>query len=262
MKLVLPLLLICSNIFAQLRVPVDRFNFYIDYNNLDLAEWYGESDLYTLGSEIGLTELFSLDLGGAFEGDGRADFAFDPGLGAGGLQGWKYSNTSHRGWAMLRLYPVEQWHSESLRIRHKENYGVYFAIGYGASFYNRRNLVIESLTRVIIDDATGEQLFVDSSLFHYNGYSILQWGQQFGVGWKQYHNRYIYTDIGLMTDAYRRRNRRVTGWRIDDPRRQQDGYYLDDQLWNKILESVETWGRNGKGLIVTARIGVNLDIRK
>ena len=251
------------SVFGQQSLPINKFSIYLDYNNLDINKWdYKDEPFYTAGIEIGFTETFSMDIGGSFEGNGYMAFPYNPGIGAGGLKNWKYSNTNQTGWAMLRCYPADQWHSESLRIRHKENYGFYFALGYSASLYKRRNLVIESHTRVIDDPINGGQMYVDSSLFHYNGYNITQWGQNFGVGWKQYHNRFIFTDIGIYSDVYRRDNRIVKGWQIADPRRTDPEPYIPQEDWDAWVESIDIWARNGKGLIFRAKVGINLDFYK
>lgn len=169
---------------------------------------------------------------------------------------WGHMNTDW--YTGIRLYPYEQWHSESIRIRHKAPAGMYVSFGRAAAVFQNRGYKLETWSSWATDTTTNTMYpRTDSSFIHYTYLKIRQWSPQFGFGWKQYHNRYIYTDIAIYSNAYWRDNRKVTGYYDNDPRSSQPPYNEED--WNLLLKSAEFWARNGYGFYLKASIGINLD---
>lgn len=249
--------------FGQHSILVNKFNFYLDYQNTHYGWWdYGDDNRHiTFGGELLLNKMFSVEGGYSYDGNGYMPFSGNFGMGAGGYLGYKFDNIQQDAWMMIRLYPYEQFHSESIRIRHKDNYGFYFAMGYSLSNYRRRNVQAESHSTIITDPTTGEQYIYERHFLHYNGYRITQWGQQFGFGWKQFHNRFVYTDIGMFSDVFRKKNRNIVGWRIPDSSLNGE-QYIPDEYWDYYMYVLENFSKNGRGFIFRAMIGINLDIYK
>lgn len=242
---------------------IDQFSFSLDYGNTRIP-WLdnGERRQISGGTEFKLNDIFSLEGYVNHDIDGWRPYS-NMYLGASvkGLNpAYKWGHMNTDWYAGIRLYPYEQWHSESIRIRHKTLAGMYVSFGRAQAVYKNRGFLMELWQSWAQDSATG-QMFpqTDSAFLHYSHLKIVQWGPQFGFGWKQFHNRYVYTDIAIYTNAYWRDNRRATGYYVNDPDSNQPPYNPDD--WDMLLKSAEFWARNGYGFYLKASIGINLDFQ-
>lgn len=242
---------------------IDRFNFGWDYENTQIQGLLDNTDRrqYSFTSEFNLNEVFSIDLWYHKDIDGWVPYKH-PYFGASvsGLSPYhKWGDMNQTLYGGLRIYPIDQWHSESLKIRHKKNTGFYFALGKQITQYEHKGFRLDVFSSYVTDSITNITYpILDSTFIHYAGFKVIQWGTQFGFGWKQFHSRYVYTDIGIFSNAYFRDNRIVTGWFVNDPD-DSDPPYIQEEF-DLGLDHIRTWARNGPGFVFRATIAINLDI--
>ena len=266
LRFLIPILLFFSgfNTYAQASYEINRFNFSFDYQNFD-TDWLslGDRNMLAVGSELHLNEIFSVEAYYRQDRNGWVPYSHpyfgDDVYGLNPL--YKWGTIGEDAYLGIRLYPYEQWHSSALELRKKYNTGFYVSFGTGVYQYEWKGYRIETFSSAIVDSSNGVINYqTDSAFIHRNGFRINQWGPQFGMGWKQFHTRYIYTDISIYTNAYMRDNRSVTGWYLNDERASNPPYRQEE--WEVALDHVEYWAKNGHGWLFKASIGINLDIRK
>lgn len=261
--LAIVLILLCSA-ETSAQIDINRFNFSVDYENFD-TDWLSQNDrtMFALGSEFHLNEVFSVEAYYRRDLNGWQAYSH-PYFGASvyGLNpAYKWGHMGQDLYIGMRVYPLDQWHSTALELRKKYNTGFYVSMGRGIYNYKYRGFRMEVYQSAIVDSITGIPNYTtDSAYVHRTAFNINQWGPQFGFGWKQYHTRFIYTDLAIYANAYFRDNRSVTGWYINDPDDTSPPY--NDEEYELALKHVETWARNGHGFLFKASIGINLDFRR
>lgn len=243
---------------------IDRFNFSLDYGNTRLPILDNGTRRQISGQfEFKLNEMFSLEAYVNRDIDGWRPYSNGyfgaPVVGLNPIYKWNHINTET--YIGIRLYPYEQWHSESIRVRHKDLAGWYVSFGHAESFFKNRGFLLEMYQGWRLDSITNTMYPVtDSSFIHYANYKIRQWGPSFGFGWKQFHNQFMYTDIAIYSNAYWRDNRVVTGSYFNDPDSNSPPYNPED--WEYALRQVKFWAKNGYGFFFKASIGINLDFKQ
>lgn len=264
-KLIIAIAVILLNtVQSHGQIQVNRFNFSVDYENFD-TDWLSQGDrtMYAFGSEFHLNEIFSVEA--YYRNDKNGWRAYSHPYFGNDIYGLhpsiKWGVMGEDAYIGVRLYPYEQWHSSALELRKKYNTGFYVSFGQGVYQYEWKGYRMESFTSAIVDSTTGMVNYsTDSVYLHRNGFRITQWGPQFGFGWKQFHTKYLYTDISLYTNAYMRDQRRVTGWYQNDERSSNPPYIPEE--WDLAMDHVEFWAKNGHGWLFKASIGINLDIKR
>lgn len=218
----------------------------------------------TAGTEHSLNDVFSIETMYTYDQDNYLAFSRDFGLGAAEVSPYEpWSNQYQEGYVGLRIYPEENYHSQALSLRNKKNYGWYFSFGYGAYSYKRANYNLEHYTHNEYIDTLGQTVvFHDSAFVHRHGYTIKNSGVQFGFGWKQYHNKFYYTELGVQSSAYVRQARSTSFWKEEDPRRNQATPYYQDDIWENYTDHIGFFSKNGRGFILRFNIGINLDFRR
>ena len=260
MRILLPLLLLPALAFGQIRA--DRISIGTDYNHLNTGVTSsGEDRELSLWAEVRLTKLLSAEAYYRFDNHYQNFLPLSAVL----------RNRNQYFFGGLRFYPFDNFHSQALALRNKRADGFYLSLGY--TFWNNSKdmVAITQLSEPLMIDgqpvvnADGSlQQVVSIDRLDNMGVNLLQWGQNFGFGWKQYHNKWVATDIGLYSDAFFRENRKVTdyynkGFRKDGAI--DEAIYEEDQ-WDNYLNFVEYWGKNGRGLEVRMLLIFNLDFRR
>ena len=261
-SLFLSLLLMCNLAYAQMK-PKD-WSIAWDYRTTEQSILTGGDRKQVGGNiEYSINEMFTLELQYNRDQDGFAPYRGVIGYGVKDLNGHRYSHLLQDAYLGIRLYPAENYHSQALSLRDKNNYGFYISMGYALQHFQRHNYNIETYTSSIVDSITSMPIYrTDSAFIHYNGFNITQWGMNFGVGWKQYHSKYVYTDISVYSNVFRPQNRRVEGYLQLDPDREQQLPFISQSFWDDYIGLIDVFAKNGKGFVLHASIGVNLDIRK
>lgn len=243
---------------------IDRFNFSLDYGNTRIPMLDNGIRRQISGQfEFKLNNVFSFETYINHDIDGWRPY-YNGYFGApivvlNKSYKWNHINTDY--YAGIRLYPYDQWHSESIRVRHKTLAGFYVSFGRAVSNFKNRGFLLEHYQGWQLDTITNTMYPVtDSSFIHYANYKIRQWGPSFGFGWKQFHNQFLYTDIAIYSNAYWRDNRRVTGSYYNDPDSYNPPYKQEE--WEEALRSVNFWAKNGYGFFFKASIGINLDFKR
>ena len=245
------------------QVKLERLNASLDYNTgiqtlLDNEKGYG----LTGSLEYALSDNFSAELLYYRDRDNYLGFAFDAGLPAADYnRSYKYSYWTDEAAVMARFYPAEQYHSRSQALRHKVTSGFYFSYGFAVLQYNRVNVNIETFRSAVVD-STGQPVYAYDSIFHhYHGYKIRMHGSQFGFGIKQHHSKWGYTDVKLMSSAYFDRTKKLSIWYREDPQRGNPNPYYPEVDRANYERFIETLSRNGRGLVLTVSVGINIDPR-
>ena len=246
------------------QIQINRFNVSVDYENFD-NDWLSQNNrtMFAFGSELHLNEVFSAELYYREDRNGWIPYSH-PYFGSSvyGLNPkYKWGTMGQDAYVGVRVYPIEQWHSTAFELRKKYNTGFYISFGSGGYMYKYRGYRMEVYQSAIVDSITGIPNYsTDSAYVHRAAFNVRQWGPQFGFGWKQFHTKYLYTDIGIYSNAYMRENRTVTGWFINDPDDMSPPYVQDD--YYIALDHVKCWTRNGHGFLFKASLGINLDIKR
>jgi len=249
------------------QIKLRDFSFGIDYNNTSLGVWnYQERRRLGVMGEMNLTDMFSTEVYYYFDGDGYAPYTYT--LGAGLNRDWgggRFDRIYQEGYAGMRMYPLDNFHSQALALRNKEPYGVYVSYGYRVSLYNRNEFGLRTSSQPVLDDNGDYVTNDDGSVLNQNvvdnfdtwGYTLAQWGVNFGVGWKQYHNKFIYTDLGVYSSAFMKRQVTSSWYAV----------HIGDRIWSEevyddFIRTVETYSKNGRGFELRMILGINLDFRK
>ena len=253
------MLLLCLSLTAQ--VKLERCGLALDYNTgvqtfLDKEKGYQ----LTTSAEYVCSDLFSVEAIYCRDRDNFLAFSFDSGLPVADInRRYRYSSKIDEFFLMGRLYPIENYHSQSLALRHKKAQGFYLSLGYGVLRYQRTNINLEVFDRVEVDTTGFPRQVLDSAFVHYHGYTLLMHGTQFGFGFKQHHNKYFYSDVKLHSSAYRHDSKNLSTWYVeDDDRNQASPYYLNRIDYERFIT---TLSRNGRGFVLTISVGINIDPR-
>lgn len=252
---------------TRAQIQIDRIHLFLDYGNTvtGIVEQV-EQRKYGGGFEVRINSMFTWEGYYQFDGDGYSPFRYSLGLPAGDAWGNRFNRVYRSGYTGLRLYPAENYHSQALSLRRKKNYGWYFSFGYAFSDYTRREFALETESQPVYDDDGNPYINSDGSIvqqtvvtgFDKFSVGVFQWGQNFGFGWKQYHSKYMYTDFGVYSEAFFRENRKV---RNSYTIIQGDGIVPQD-YWEEYLEFFNDFTKNGRGFVIRANIGINLDFRR
>ena len=89
---------------------------------------------------------------------------------------------------------------------------------------------------ILNDDGSVRQETHTDSFDHWN-FTLMQWGMNFGVGWRQYHSKFLYTDFGVYTDAYRRENRTIASEYVNV----MGDQIVSDQFFDSFIQTVKTY---------------------
>lgn len=256
------LLLFYLNCTSQ--INAEKIHLFIDYNNGLESMLDGEDGFFfSFGGEYSINEVFSVNVIHTIDRDNYIATSFNSGLGIGQFsKNTKYSNKMDELFVGLKMYPVQNYHSQSLHLRNKENYGFYFNLGYSGMSYRRGNIHLEHFYTTLVDSLSGAVITSTDSVFvHHHKYKLIMSGMQFGFGWKEYHSKFIYTDISIVSSAYRRENTRVTGSNYQDPDRYEGFEFFPESQWTSYLQSIKSFSKNGRGFVFLASVGINLDFR-
>lgn len=257
------MIFVMNSVFGQLHPHKLSLN--IDAGT-PMQTWLDGSEGYSFvsGVEYSINDVFSIEGMYNYDKDNYRAFSNDYGLGASQASRYEpYSNLYQEGYIGIRLYPEENYHSQALNLRRKKNYGWYFSFGYGGYSYKRKNYNFEHYQHNEWDTTLNQNIVhTDSVFLHKHGYTIRNRGVQFGFGWKQYHSKFYYTELGVQSSAYVRENRATSFWKEEDPRRTQITPYYRDDLWDNYTDHVGFFSKNGRGLFLRFTLGVNLDLRR
>jgi len=233
----------------------------IDYSHLYTGTWNNiERRGFALSGEYAINDMFSAEVYYSFDGNGYAPFSYAVGTGVDGFWGRRFSHIYQDAYIGGRLYPIDNFHSQALALRNKEPYGFYFAYGWRMSHYQRHEFLLEENYGWRDNDGDGEydEQYLESVQFDRFGYNLTQWGVNFGAGWKQYHSKFMYTDMSIYSDVY-------TGREINYYYDTDDdfGQSIVPQVWyGDFIDFVESVAKNGQGIELRLIIGINLDFRK
>ena len=265
-KQLLVVLLLTLSVPAFSQIAVDRFSFFTNYNGIKIPngfnDSYHEGLAWNFGSELQLEKHWSFTLFHQRDYDGYQQL---------GVPVWgaplayydvrvpwatRYMET----FAMVRLYTESNYYSKSYDLRHKDLYGFYFSMGLGIQGFEGRYWSSENFVSEYINDLGEPDFRVESYIDRYE-VTVSDWATQFGVGFKNFHTKWVYSDVMLLSSAYSRDNRRISSSIIPDSRRQANDDPLEiDQAEREALTYV--WAKNGRGILVLVSIGINLDIYK
>lgn len=262
------LLLVLLAPLLHAQIKVSSFNFTVDYNNTSFGVWNQSERLrVSSGMELSISDLFSWEAKYSFDGNGYTPFTYS--LGNSYYNFWggnPYNRIYNDLYTGMRIYPIDNYHSQAIQLRNKKNYGFYFAYGYRVSVYNRYEFGLEYVSEPVID-ANGNQVLNDdgsvvmqSSVEKFDTWrwSLYQWGVNFGCGFKMYQSKYMYTDFGVYSDMFSTDNRMVTGHYSVN----MDQRIVSQQMWEEYLSIIESMAKNGRGIEVRMNIGINLDIKR
>ena len=261
MKRSYTVILLFLSVAAASQHAVERFSFYSDYSRLSVPNSFSENYEQTelnLGGEIQIAEYVSLTLDHYSDYNGYQSLM--PIWGAPLNQydrnnikwGTKYTQT----YGMLRLYTLENYHSQALQLRDKEIYGFYFSFGYAVQRYTARNWTTEQF--VYYDEDLEENRI--GSYIDKNQFWVSDRGVQFGFGFKMFHSKYLYTDASMISSAYSRNNRKVWSSIYPDIRRYDNGDPFEPVRTQEEMEEFTfVWAKNGRGILFRFLVGVNLD---
>lgn len=251
---------------AHSQIRIDNFSFYTNYNSVRVPNGFNdnldEGYAWNFGTEIQTANQWSVNLYHTRDYDGYQQLRV-PVWGAplsyyDSRVSWasRYTET----FGMIRLYTESNYYSKSSELRNKDLYGWYFSVGYGVQTFDARYWSSEDFVEAYIDDNGDSQFRINSYIDRTNIF-ILDRGTQFGVGFKNFHTTFIYTDITLLSSAYTRDYRSINSYVIPDSRRIANDDPLDlDQEQGEALTHV--WARNGRGILVNICVGINLDFKK
>lgn len=268
MKKMFLALCVLMGLMSQAQIKVRDLNFSWDYTNIHTGTFNQTSKRgFAAGFEKNLNKAFSIESYYNFEANGYSPYMYRIGAGAGGWN-HKYDHTYQDLYVGIRCYPLDNYHSQALALRNKEPYGFYFAYGYRASKYSRYEFALDETWGPTYDDMGNPVMNDDGSVrqslqtvqFDQFGFTLTQWGVNFGCGWKQYHSKFVYTDIGVYSDVFSRENRYTTDYYIKD----QDfaDPIVPEIHWEHFVEGVQSFAKNGQGFEIRTMIGINLDFRK
>lgn len=251
------------------QIKLDRLNLGVDYGQVKTGLFSLEDQRrFALQGEYVINRVFSVESYYHFDGDGYAPYYRALGYGANGVWGRRFSHTYKDAYVGIRVYPEENYHSTALNLRRKKGYGFYASFGWRASLYNRHEFLIEETygpvydqngDPILYDDGTVYQQLIDVKYDQF-GLGLAQWGINFGCGWKQYHNKYLFTDMGVYSNVFRPDNRVHSGYYFADP--DADAPIVPEEFWDTWVDAFGRGAKNGRGFEIRTTIGVNLDFRK
>ena len=265
MRLLSLMVFVFSALFTNAQVKLHNISINADFGNQFQTLLDSEDGTaFSIGSEHTINDVFSIETMYTHDIDGYRAFSRDYGIGAADASPYtRWSNRYREGYVGLRIYPVENYHSQALSLRNKKNYGWYFSIGYGAYMYERSNVNFEHHQSAVYNPDLDQIVYsIDSVFIHRHGYNITNRGTQFGFGWKQYHNKFYYSELGVVTSAYVRENRTTEFWKEEDPDRNQADPYFDPTFWDNYTDHIAFFSKNGRGFVLRFLLGVNLDFRR
>lgn len=264
--IILLIIFVFSAFEANSQIRIDNFSFYTNYNDVRIPNGFNnnldEGYAWNFGTEIQTAGQWSVNLYHTRDYDGYQQLRV-PVWGAplsyyDSRVSWasRYTET----FGMIRLYTESNYYSKSSELRNKDLYGWYFSMGYGVQTFDARYWSSEDFVEAYIDDNGDSQFRINSYIDRTNIF-ILDRGTQFGVGFKNFHTTFIYTDIMLSSSAYTRDYRMINSYVIPDSRRLGNDDPLDlDQARGEALTHV--WARNGRGILVNICVGINLDFKR
>ena len=269
LRFLLPVLFFLGSsdqLHGQAKINIDQLSFYTNYNALRIPNGFNdnldEGYAWNFGAEVQTAKHWSVNLYHFRDYDGYQQLTV-PVWGAplsyyNKRIPWasRYTET----YGMLRLYTESNYYSKSSELRTKDLYGFYFAFGYAVQTFDARYWTSEQFVEEYINDL-GEPDFRIESYIDKIDIFVLDRGSQFGIGFKNFHTTYAYTDIMLLSSAYTRDYRRINSNISPDYRRIANDDPIDiDQVQGDALTYV--WARNGRGILLNICIGINLDFRK
>lgn len=216
--------------------------------------------------EYTINRMFSAEVYWNAETNGYFPYGYAYGYGAGGFWGSKYDHIYTTTYVGGRLYFEENYHSTAISLRNKKNYGWYLSYGYRFDHYKRNEYLITTGSEPVYDQNGNPILNSDGSVlmttfverFDTFGYEIYMRGVNFGVGWKQFHSKWMYSDMGFYTSAFRRDNITVSPYY----HQHKDLRIIPEPFWNAAMDAVQGAAKNGRGFEARIIIGFNLDFRR
>jgi len=255
----------CSLVSGQIQLR--DFSIGFDYNNSSAGVW-NQSERRRLGlnSEMALNDVFSLETSYYFDGNGYAPFTYS--LGAPLYKNWggyKFNRIYQEAYVGMRMYPVDNFHSQALALRNKEPYGVYVSYGFRAAHYMRREFGITTETNPVLDANGNPVLNDDGSVlqvtttadYNYWSFTTAQWGVNFGAGWKQYHTKFVFTDLGVYSSVFMNKAVLTQTYAVVQGER-----IWSEQFMDAYFGAVHDYLKNGRGIELRCTVGINLDFRK
>lgn len=254
------------NISANAQITIDRFSFFTNYNGIRIPNGFNdnleEGFAYNGGMELQMSRNLSFTLYRFNDYDGYSQLR--PPIWGSPLSYYDvrvpWATRYNETYGMFRLYTESNYYSKSYDLRNKDLYGIYFALGYSYQTFTGRYWAGEQFVYEYIDD-NGDTEFRIDTYIDISEVTIIDWSTQFGAGFKNFHSKYLYSDIMLSSSAYRRDNRRVKSAIYPDSRRNDNNDPLVmDQEENE--RYTEVWAKNGRGILLNICIGINLDVKK
>lgn len=247
---------------ANAQINPDKISIFTNYNGIRIPngfnETYEEGIAWNIGLELQTTDNTSVVLYVYDDFDGYEQLRV-PVFGAP-LAFYDsrvpFSTRYTEYFVMGRLYTESNYTSLHPSLRTKDLYGLYFSYGFSMqSFTGNYWSLGEQFWDERPDGTEFLNNYVDRSIA-----KITDKSMQFGFGMKNFHTKYVYSDVMFLSSAYRRDYRKVNTTYVGDPRREanNDPWEVDDEV---NLERVNVWARNGRGILLLINIGINLDPR-
>jgi hypothetical protein len=267
-KLLLSLLLLVS-LAGGAQIKPKNYSIGIDYGNSKsgLFDNQARKDRQIgIQVEYTLNRMFSVEFYTNTDVNGYYQYSYAYGYGAAGILNTRFDHFYTTNYVGGRLYFEENYHSTAISLRNKKNYGWYLSYGYRFDHYRRNEYLMTTASEPVLDQNGDYILNSDGSIltsivvdrFDTFGYDIYMGGVNFGVGWKQFHSKWMYSDMGFYSSAFFRDNIKVKGYYHQHMERR----IIPEPFWNSALEAIEGAAKNGKGFEARIIIGFNLDIRR